>query len=265
MRKFNYIFVVLVYKNTIDLVEFLDNLQKMDFSYKVIIVDSYYDAITMNQVKEIANINNCDFVSIDNKGYSYGNNVGIEYCLKHYIFDYLIVCNPDVIITEWQHLNIMNEPVIFAPVIYTLRGKNQNPYWAINCHFANRMIYFGYKHNNKLFLLVGIGINKVIRELFNILTKILRKEIKIYAPHGSFIIFNRHAINKLKPVFDPNVFLFSEEAILAKRAKTSKVKIIMTNKIKILHKEDGSISISKINENTELAKSYIYYFERYEK
>lgn len=267
MEKYKYIFVVLVYINGDDLGDLVVSIKKQVCdSFKVVVVNSYYDDISQEKIKKVAQKFDCDFISVENRGYSFGNNIGIEYCNNNYHYDYIIISNPDIIITKWQDLRSSNNPVILAPIIHTKSGKNQNPNWAINCHVANWLIYKGYKGNNKLFLIFGIGINKVIRGIFNLFFAFnINREWNIYAPHGSFIIINENAILQLKPLFDDNVFLFSEEAILAKKAKTHRIQVRMTSKIGVLHKEDGSVSISNINENKELSKSYIYYFEKYEK
>lgn len=267
MEEYKYVFIVLVYINGNDLEEFIESINcQVSDSFKIVIVNSYYDNLSEEKIKSIAEEFDCDFISVENKGYSYGNNIGIEHASKNYKYDYIIISNPDIIITKWNEITKNTNPQIIAPAICTKRGKKQNPNWAIDCHIANKFIYIGYKNNNKIFLILGIGINKIIRGIFNILFKLFKaKEWNVYSPHGSFIIFNKKAIFELKPIFDENVFLFSEEAILAKKAKINKIQTKMTSKIKVLHKEDGSVSLSNINENKELAKSYIYYFEKYEK
>lgn len=266
MEKFKYVFVVLVYKNPNDLVDFFESLKKIKGSYKVVIVNSFFDNITMNETKAFSTKNNCDFLNVDNRGYSYGNNIGIEYCYENFEFEYIIVSNPDVVINRWEELTVSNNPVIYAPIIYTNSGKRQNPYWAKKCNYANKLIFLGYKKRNKLLLILGLSINKIIRVLFNLMCFFYHKdEREIYAPHGSFIIFNRATVTQLKPIFDRNVFLFSEEAILSNIAKSNHIKVLLLSNIHIFHKEDGSVCISEINENNELAKSFIYYFEKYEK
>lgn len=41
-------------------------------------------------------------MNVENKGYSYGNNRGIEYCHNNYEYDYIIISNPDIIIKKFD-------------------------------------------------------------------------------------------------------------------------------------------------------------------
>lgn len=52
MRKFNVIFCVLIYKNHTGLIEFIDSLKensKLNFSYKVIVVNSFADDASLKK------------------------------------------------------------------------------------------------------------------------------------------------------------------------------------------------------------------------
>ena len=217
-------------------------------------------------IEDIAKNNNCDFINVENKGYSYGNNKGIAYCNENYKYDYLIVSNPDVIIknNELDYDSIKNENCIIAPNIRNLKNKRQNPYWVYDLRIFESMIYFGYKNKNKLILYLGILINKVFRIVFGLRKHALKK---IFAAHGSFVVFTYKAIEMLglDHVYDENMFLFAEEAMLAHKAKKLKINTYYTDKISIIHKEDGSINMSDVNEYSEIGKSVIYYYEQYVK
>lgn len=264
-KKYTYVIVVLTYRDHSDLLELFESLKNKFKDYKIIIVNSYYDEYSETEIRQIAIKNNCDFLSIDNKGYSYGNNKGIEYCKANYNFDFLIVSNPDIIIRKndldfdlYKH----NE-VVFAPQIVTLSKKNQNPYWAINFKAAEFFIYYGYKRKKTLILYCGLALNKIIRVFFLLIIKVFKVNKKsIFAAHGSFIIFSKKALDKINIVYDNNMFLFAEEALLAHKLKYLGINTVFTTDILILHKEDGSVGISNINENNELRKSIIYYYEK---
>ena len=56
------------------------------------------------------------------------------------------------------------------------------------------------------------------------------------------------------------MFLFSEEMYLAKKLNIKNIKISMNKNIEIVHKEDGSMKMSKDNYAPEHRKSYLYYY-----
>ena len=81
------IFVVLTYRNTDDLEDFLKSVERFVKSYKVIIINSYYDDSSKFKFADIAKQYNCDFINVPNKGYSVGNNYGIKYAQKPSAYD----------------------------------------------------------------------------------------------------------------------------------------------------------------------------------
>ena len=127
-RYYHYVFVILVYRNSDDLISCLRSIEDNVENYRVIIVNSYFDEYTKNQVEMIAKSNKCDFLNVKNNGYGAGNNRGIEFVCKNYEFEYVIVSNPDIIIDSMLGSpNVFAGMDIIAPKIVTLNRKNQNP------------------------------------------------------------------------------------------------------------------------------------------
>lgn len=266
MESYKYIFVILVYRNTGDLRECLESIYKKVDSYKVIVVNAYYDDVTRDEVERIACQFNCDFINIENKGYSYGNNRGIEYALNHYGFDYIVVSNPDVVIEKFDDtfLDKDFEYDIIAPNIIAASGHSQNPAFVRRSSLSELLIYKGYKKNRKLYLISGLLISKMMRELTLSIKRISQKHIyEIYCAHGSFLLLRRSLILKLSPVYDENIFLFGEEGVLAYKAKKALFKTCYSDYIIIKHKEDGSMKLSDLSINGEMRKSNIYFYENY--
>lgn len=113
-------------------------------------------------------------------------------------------------------------------------------------------------------MLLGFALNKILREIF---LKLCKNTVRrVYGAHGSFVIYSRNAIAKLTSnPYDENIFLFSEEFVIANKAKEFGLQTFYCPEVCIQHKEDGSMEIADISENEHLGKSTIYYYEHYRK
>lgn len=264
MEKYKYIFVVLVYRNFNDAKDLILNIKEKVSNYKIVLVNSYYDDYSMTKLKQISVENNCDFINIQNKGYGYGNNQGIKHAKNKYYFEYLIVANPDIEIKKFDEKEIDKYAIgLFGPVIKTLKGKNQNPYWVKEMKILEKLRYFGFRNKSNFFIYFTITINKIYRSLFLLFFRIFNiKQFKVFAIHGCFLIFPYSILKGIDLLYDEKIFLFSEEADIAHELKKRNIKTYITKGVEIKHKEDGSIKYEKINERQEERKSIIYYYEK---
>lgn len=265
-RKFyEYIMIILVYRNTTDLIDCLVSINKNIANNHVILVNAYYDEKTYNEVSRIAKEYGCDFVNVENKGYGFGNNRGITYAEKFYEYNYIVVLNPDTIIKKFKICREGLKGDIIAPKIVTMNGKNQNPMLVKENYIAEKLIYIGFVKRQQFFVKVGIAMNKILRLLFLTKCVLIKKETyPIYAVHGSFVLIKKEAISAMQGMpYDENMFLFAEENVLARKAKLLKLQTVYIPDIEIYHKEDGSMNASDIVVDRESMKSNIYYFEKY--
>lgn len=261
----DYIFVVLVYRNYQDLEELIISISNTVVNYRIIAVNSYYDEDSKKKVQSIAAEYHCDFINVENRGYSYGNNCGIRYAENKYSYRYLIVSNPDIIIKKFPHSYKELKGDIIAPEIIAASGKRQNPMHVRENRAAEWLIYKGFKRQNSILVLAGIAFNKILREMFLLVSKMAKNNnISIFAAHGSFVIFSSRAIQKLNfAPYDENMFLFAEESVLGVKAKKAGLITTYMPCILVNHKEDGSMKLGGISVNKELAKANIYYYETY--
>lgn len=259
----DYVFVVLVYRNTADLEDFLVSTKEITGNYKVIVVNAYFDEKTKSDAQKIAEEFNCDFLNIENKGYSYGNNIGIEYAHTHYDPKFVIVSNPDIVIRRFDLAPCELQGDIIAPDITAATGKKQNPMMVRRSKTSEKLIYQGFKKNNNILLFAGIAINKITRILCLFCTQ-KKEKFPIYCAHGSFVILSKNAIEKLGVrIYDEEIFLFAEESVLAYKAHKYSLTTIFDKRIRVDHKEDGSMKLGGIAVNKELSKANIYYYEHY--
>lgn len=263
--KYDVIFVVLVYKNVDDIQSFLKQKILSEISCRTIIVESFSDARCTQRIKNIADLNNCDFIPVENKGYGFGNNTGIEYALKHYDFKHLVVCNADVDILQFpESLPIEFKGKVVAPVMSTINGKPQNPFWAKENRVAEFFMYKGFKLKIPFVSYIGFALYKIQRIIF--LSKFNRNpasERAIMAAHGAFVIYSRDVFDIVGLPYDENMFLFAEECLLAHKLKKHGIMTVMTKRIQIRHHEDGSMNKSNIKQLEERRKSITYYYENW--
>ena len=260
MIKKECVVIVLIYGETQDVISLNDSLKSNEIDYQIVVVESYSNERNKLKNMQISNSIGADYLCVENRGYGYGNNRGISFARTKYNFEYCIISNADVVVNKIDLSDIPKKNIVIGPLIKTLKNKNQNPYWAVNCKIANRIIYVGFKYRLKSFLFIGRAINKILRELFLL---ILGDSIKtVFALHGSFLIFSKDVINKYSPIFDDNSFLYNEEMWLANNMKKNSVKMMIDPKIRILHKEDGCSENSKIDFNECERKSYIYFYDK---
>lgn len=251
------VFVLLTYRSWNDLNCFIDSAKKMcKYSYKIICVNSFYDSDSKEEIEKICIANNVDFLNIENKGYGYGNNQGINFANNKYNFDYLIISNPDIEIKNFSLENVSKAEVT-APKILTLKGKKQNPFRLVSNSYIERKKYSDFQKNKRMFVIADIVINKMARFIYNT----MNFKGEIYSCHGSFMILGCNVIDKVgSKIFNEKIFLFTEEDHVAKLMERNKIKIRYTDDVEVLHKEDGSVKyldnkIKKITRN-----SYIEYY-----
>lgn len=240
MTKYKYVFVVLVYKNIDVLRDFFKSLKIS--GYKVVVVNSYYDEVSMKDCQNVASTYRADFISIENKGYGYGNNVGAKYAIEHYEYDFLILSNSDIHVNAIDALDYLyNDMAVIAPYTHLPNGKVQNPNipWRISGLF--RLLKMAYDKESRLMLMLPHIMTRLSRELFRIYRLIVRRDFyKIYSCHGSFIVFTEKASKTLFPFFDERMFLYNEELYLAENCRRNGVSIYYCPKIDVLHLEGAS-------------------------
>lgn len=258
------IYVVLVYRNTKDIVDFIKSVKNQS-NKKIVIVNSYFDERTLHTFENIAKSYDCDFVNVENLGYSYGNNEGIKYVNEYYDYDFLVISNPDIIVNKINMESLYRyQNSIIGTVIKSKNGTNQNPYIVKNFNIYDKYYYKGFKDSKKLYIYLASIIMKAHRELRMFFNKVRPNEIvDVYALHGSFLIFPKKILDSLGLPFDDNMFLFNEELVLAKKAKAKNINSKICMDCKVSHKEDGSMNLSDVNIYEQNRKSYLYYYNKY--
>ncbi|AEW85574.1 glycosyltransferase family 2 protein [Flavobacterium columnare] len=265
MKKVSKVFVVLTYRNTSDLKTFLKENSFSDS--KIVIVNSFYDENSREEFHDIANNNDCDFINVANRGYGAGNNAGVDFALKNYDFEHLIICNPDVKINKFDdtYLKKIGTRVILAPEIKTKTGKDQNPF-IINYNYFFRWLYYKAVTNKISILKYFVyAVNGLVRRLFiKFVTGLGLDKARVYSCHGSFFIIGKQALSELAPLYYEEMFLYHEEHFLARKTALKEIPIYFVPKyFSIRHYEDGSTFFNNKIMNDYLDDSYIKFFKFY--
>lgn len=243
MQYYDIVFVVLVYKNTEVLSDFFKTLN-IPFSYHVVVVNSFFDEESEKTCKQIAKEYGATFIPVPNKGYGTGNNVGCDYALNHFDFNFLIISNSDIVVKNLCYLNELKYKVaVYAPETKMLNGHKQNPNIPYYSRIYMGMLNLGYGINFPKIKRLGLILNRFYREVaFFYMRLFKKKELRIFSPHGSFIVFTKNAVRKLLPIFNDKMFLYNEELFLAFNCKKQHVPVIYAPELKVLHLEGASSS-----------------------
>lgn len=254
---YDFLFVVLVYRNTDDLKDFL--LSNELPNTKTIVVNSYYDDESEESFRKIAQDNGADFISIPNKGYGAGNNAGVDYALKKYDFKYLVISNADIMIEKLQMSDLKrHKDSIIAPKILNFSNKNQNPSLPFKPSiFVERIRYWIYSGNHNKMIWFYFAYSRLMKLVYYYISG-LRK--KIFSAHGAFVIFPSSVVRLLYPIYNEEMFLFNEEEHLGRLALSKGIRTYYVPEIIVRHKEDGSMNLANINEFEKLKQSYIVYY-----
>lgn len=259
-NKYKFVVIILVYRNDADLDECIQSVYKHINDCKIVVVNAYYDDSTRNNIKKIAETNNCDFLDEKNKGYSFGNNRGISYANEKYEYEYIIISNPDIIVKQFN--DSLPDAEIIAPKVVTMSGKNQNPMAVKENKLAEYLVYQGLKKNKKMIFAVGL----VIKKISDKLVLLFRKKhipLNIFMAHGSFVIIRKDVIDIIGSLYDENMFLFAEEGVLAYKTRKQGMITVYEDTIIVKHKEDGSMKFADFSISNELRKANIYFYENY--
>ena len=254
---FDFVFVVLVYRNTSDLKDFFSHFAVPNS--KVIVVNSFYDGTSENEFKEIATKHQSDFISVPNKGYGAGNNKGVSFALEHYGFKYLVISNADVII-ENLNLSAIERygDEIVAPKILTLKGNNQNPSSPFPPHKVSlKIMIYIYEGGHRLLAWPMHAWSRIKKIFFYLISPLYKY---VFSAHGAFVIIPFGVIRELHPLFNEEMFLEYEEQHLGMYAKSRGIKTRYVPEIVIRHKEDGSMKIASINEFEVQKQSFNVYY-----
>ena len=238
------VFVVLVYKNVEVLQQFFASLV-LPYSYRVIVVNSFCNQETEEACRTLSLGYDADFISVPNKGYGAGNNIGSRYAMEHYQYRFLVLSNSDIIIRDINFLNQMDDlKAVYAADVRMENGHRQNPHLPFKVGLYLKLLDLSYRWKSNLLMNVAFAFNRIMRELLVIWTKLNGgRKVKVFSAHGSFIILTCQASRVLSPIFHEEMFLYNEELYLAYRCRQLQIPVYYVPKLEVTHLEGASSTI----------------------
>ena len=85
------------YKTTSEMLENIKNMKVLDH---IVVVDNNSSDNSLKELDKYKSKKIDIVANKENKGYAYGNNVGIKYLRDNYKCDYVFISNPDIIVDE---------------------------------------------------------------------------------------------------------------------------------------------------------------------
>lgn len=250
--------VILNYNDYETTINMLNSIKDYDSLDHIVVVDNKstdnsYEVLKPYESKKIDVIQ-----SKSNKGYSYGNNVGIKYLLDNYNVDYVIISNPDITV-ENETIKLLSKELdkndnikLIAPVIHELGGLKKG--WKLPTYYGEIITICNTKqrfHKN-----YGLYDDNHYNDLLS----------KVDVVSGCFFMIRSDVLKEIN-YFDEGTFLYYEENILGHILKDKGYDSYILNDTYVTHNLSVSVdkSIKKIKKFKILVKSLMYYENKYNK
>lgn len=263
--------VILSYNDNKDLFQLLPLLEKQRYDFTVIIVDNASNIENKKQTSDWIKAKESYYIGEKvtyyenrferdkkyylvyndwNAGFSAGNNVGfkVAYLLG---MKYALLVNPDVRIYEENYLEVLvreisahPNAVVAGSNILDLEGESQSP--SRLGTFSEEFLWF----------LPWVAHKKRVLDIQQ------KSELENATIHGCCMMFDINFLNEVG-YLDENVFMYSEEPILAARVKRAGKKMIYVPEITAVH---AHIRVKKLNASLRMQdffKSRKYYIREY--
>jgi len=167
----------------------------------------------------------------ENLGFAKGNNAGVEFLLRHFQLDYLLISNCDLHFIDSNVVDRLIEKMdntpdigLIGPCFVTSSGDRGSPVTDL----------FVWKNEilpNLLYPLFGF-----LKSMGKTPCSRIGEDVEGYCDllNGSFFLARASAFLKAG-MFDPNTFIYCEEPILAARIIKSGFRVYYYNKVKVIH------------------------------
>lgn len=234
-------------------------------------LENQYRIYLVDNASEVEMSKECrDYVSSDeriiflrvlqNRGYSAGNNIGLDRA-KRDGCDAVLIANNDVIFTDraidtmYEFLKGHPKVGMVGPKIILPNGKIQETNLGCKMTVAGKYLYILRKTPLKFLS------NKFVNS-FRINLEGKREPIKTFGVSGCCFMLSYNCLNEIGKL-DENTFLYEEENILGCRLEASNMEVILLPCVQVVHKHGQSTKSVKAFAYTCLVESETYYCRKY--
>lgn len=241
------------YETTYDMINQIKNYKILDY---IIIVDNNSTDSKYEKLKKLEKNNIKVIKTNENKGYAYGNNYGIKYLNNNYKVDYIIISNPDIIVSEdvikklKKEMDTNKKISIIAPTIKQLNEELKG--WKLPRYSDELLSNINYIHR--------IAKKRTLYPLEYYNDKLTKVEVV----SGCFFMARKTDFEKIN-YFDEGTFLYYEENIIGKKLKDINKNTYVDNEVSVIHNLSISVnkSFNSIKKYKILKESQKYYEKKY--
>lgn len=250
--------VVLNYNDSKTTINFINNIKQFKNISKIVIVDNNSTDNSLREIRKYIDNNIILIESKENNGYGAGNNLGINFIIENYDFDYICISNPDIEIEE----NSIDKIVDFLNChqdISLASGRIIE-----NNNFAEDGSWKLPTYSQCLFQCIPI-IDKLINKSLSYPESFFKREYSnVDIVKGCFFIARANTLKEINS-FDEDTFLYYEENILGKKLKSKGFKVAVLNNVNIIHAHGVTINkaLKKIDKFKVLGTSREVYIKKY--
>ena len=196
----------------------------------LVLVDNYKSQEERKKTIDITHNLDIHLIKSENVGYGRGLNKAIDFCLEvEGDVPFIIFAGNLDIEFEEISFDYNNDKSVYVPIVEEESNKNRNPMLT----YAQKLIIpvYHYSCSKKSILLLYFAI------LLNKLTSLIPS--RLWAVHGSLFCFNSNCVEKKKPIFNENSFLYCEEMEFASYMENNNAKFKQTA-IHIKHQQKAA-------------------------
>ncbi len=238
-----YIFII-NYRTENIIIEAIRSIKEDYIACKIVVLDNSPENNLCKN--EIFKKNDIDVIeSSVNLGFSRGCNYLNEYVTSKYgSFEYFLLMNPDAKFIKKNSIKILLDELkidkrnaVISPKIYDLSG---------NIWFAGGTINYKSFIINNIAKQNGLKWHTYEAEIFN----------------GCIALFNKNIFDKLNG-FDPDVFMYFDEAFLTYKIKQQGYQVLYTNKTSARHNVSSSVKGISYIKTYYMNRNRFFYFWEY--
>lgn len=251
-------FVLLHYNNievTRTAISCLLKLANFNIDMSIVVVDNASPngtgAVLEEEYKQNPIIN--VILNNENLGFSKGNNIGYAFLRNSEKYEYIIVMNTDVFITDRDFLkkllSLKHDVHVIGPDILTQKKEHQNPLRLepMSSKELNNLYLYNYQMSKIYRIpLVGSLVMTFLEKRNDAIVRVNKayydKEMKDVVLHGACIIYSANWIAKEEFAFVPETFMYVEEDILMEYICKKGYHTLFCPELQVNHMEDASLN-----------------------